>query len=116
MKPEMCPACQAAWGDIESGCAERHDSAVLGLALEIAQACGFHEVQLKEIGWFTDDAESVIDHLGKQESWNVVMTMETVRSPDGYDPLIEVNGVMFRCGEGPMSRYRAEPAGEEGST
>ena len=116
MSTEMCAACQAAWGDIESGCAERHNSTVLALAEKLAEAVGHHNPTLQQIGWFADDAESVVSELGQQDAWSIEFTFETVRSPDGHDPLIKINGVMFRCAESPMSLYVAEPAGEEGSS
>lgn len=105
------PSCLG--GDIDSGCARRHDSTVLGLAEELAEAVGHHNPTLQQIGWFADDAEAVVEVLGQQDSWSIVFTMETVRSPDGYDPLIEVNGVMFRCGEGPMSLYEEQEEGKQ---
>ena len=105
MTNQQCEACTAAWGDIGSNCADRHGSAVLALAARLAEVCQHPDPTLQQVGWFTDDAEAVLDIMGQQDKWTVVFTLESARSPDGYDPIIEINGVKFRCGEGPMSVY-----------
>ena len=113
MNTDMCPACKAAWGEIESGCLERHNSEVLVLATKLAEAVGHHNPTLAQTGWFAEDAESVMNNLGYQDSWKVIFTMDTARGPDGYDPIIEINGRLFRCGEGPMSPYVPDEDEEE---
>ena len=105
MSDQQCEACSAAWGDIGSDCADRHTPAVLKLAAEIASECGQHNPTLQQIGWFADDAEAAVAILDECESWEVNMALESVRLPDGYAPIMVVNGVKFVCADGPMFLY-----------
>ena len=103
----MCEPCLAAWGEIGSGCAERHTDAVIGIATIFAGYFGHSTPSLEQVGWYMDDAEVVLGVCGLQDSWQIEQA-GVGRSSVGAVPLIEINGRVFQLAdEGPLSLYDA---------
>ena len=107
----QCEPCTAAWGDIEWGCADRHDDAHQSLAEALALVFNPWEsddARLEHVGWFMEDAEEIISS-GKVEGppW-IVKPIVT-----DADTKFSVNGRFCIAREGEKSRGSVEVYGRE---
>lgn len=109
----MCEPCFAAWGDIGSGCATSHKQEQIDFATALARNTYGPEASLKEVGYFMDDADVAIAVLGPQDEW-VFKPAGWHRHADGVDPLLEINGIVFRCSNGPMFVHIPDEDEEDG--
>ena len=70
----QCAPCTAAWGDIDTDCAETHDEKHLSLAEALALAFNpwdTDDERLEHIGWFVEDAEQIIGQGLEGPPWKV---------------------------------------------
>lgn len=77
---DQCEPCTAAWGPDIWPCAEEHDERHQTLAEALAQAFNpweLDEDRLQHVGWFMEDAESIIAQGVEGPPWKVkVITLK----------------------------------------
>lgn len=103
---KMCVPCAAAWGEgsLPSEACREHTPEVEKLAAEMCRSLQ-PTVTSEYVGWYMDDAVEALAQLGPQTKWVVKSAGFEGRGADGGCALIDINGVVFECNDGPIRLY-----------